>query len=1127
MRTSGRSVRELGLRVVLSDRVEHLLDALVERARARRDPFEPLTVAVPSRLVERRAELAVARGLGIAANLTLTRLPAELEARVAAATRRRVLTSAFVEALVRDVLLTPERLEAPALAPVRAYVEGAGEGASRRASESRACALAARLTRLYATYTRDRPELVRSWIAREAVDAGSLAAWQGALLVEALAPFAGELADLAEGPAAIERSGRNAPLVVLGYSYLSRLEHDLLGAIARHAEVLVLGTTPCAEFWEDAHRRERDDETESSLLASWGTAAREHVAMLDRATEYDATRIFAESSEATRLSRVQASIRERRAVLGATGSDTDDSLVVVRAPSMRREVEVVAGEIWARVHRAARSDAPLRFPDVAVWVPPRARDEYLAHVESVFADAQHIPWSGLDLALRAESRVVDALARLCTLVAEGPSRARLSDVLTHPLVLAGLPGPPSDAAITALIARLGVYFGSNETELPPSYAAGTRAIDLAQAIERLALGQAMLGERSGDARFFERDGAAWLPEDDDLDDATPALVLLLRSLASDVLCARRASMTVAEWARFFVALGESYVVVDEAERAEHRRALFALRSLGGPMLEGGAELECAAACELAMNALDALPATHGASDRGVLVGTLAPHRASDHRLVFVLGLGEGRFPGREPDVGLDLRAGDRRAGEVTTEDRDRLALLEAVVAAREALVLSWVARDEQTGDELAPAHAVNELRAVVPDVPERRPPLRRDVALVEATGDRAIVSASSFPAAEREARARAAGDAERAHFADRATPLADLARELPPSDPRRTWLSLPAIPEAPRSEAGAVVRVTLHELRRFLDCATQAAARRAVGRDDDDAGGTDAEPFELDPLAHADLVRSIVLGAPIDPLLARGVAHGVFPLGAFGDRARSLATVDAARVRAQWRLRPRATTTTVVRFGGGREQDDASHACDPIALGTLPDGRAIELVGTTAPLAGGPDGEPLRFDLASLRVGERARVAQLRFALHGFVDHAALAASTNTARPRRALTLSPRDGTEVILAPVRPELARRWLAGLATELLREPQTAFMPIESVLRVAHLFTTGSGTLDRDLARSIETVRNKWEGGRSQYGPLRDVVKMPAPRAPASIAGRRFSIFFSHLGSRELVQPTKAVP
>ncbi len=1151
------------LRVVFADRVERLWEALAERVRQRRDPFERLVVAMPSRVVERRAELAIARALGIAAAIELTRLPTELEARVQKASGKSILTAPLSEALVRDVLLTPERLADDLLAPVRRYVD---DGVSPRAlRERRACELAARLARLYAAYTLDRPELVTAWLRGER-GPSALAAWQGALLREALAPFDGQLVTLADGIAGIHASSTTpaqdpggAPLVVLGYTYFSRLELALLAAIALRSDVLVLTPTPCAEFWEDATRRTARDEseTESALLASWGTAAREHVAALDAATEYAAERVFAESDESTRLARVQASIRERRVVAPSTSDEQDRSLVLVGAPSLRREVEVVAGEIWARVHRAASTDAPLRFPDIAVWIPSRDRDLYLPQIETIFAEAHDIPWSGVDLALSSRSRVVEALARLVSLVALGPTRAGLLDVLLHPLVLARIPGETSaettnassatPAAIALAIERLGVFFGSEARDVPASYAADPRAIDLEQAIERLALGQMMLGERSGDDRFFERDlggaRARWLPEELDLDGAGASAIVLLRSLAADVGTARTASLPLEGWARFFVALAETYVVAEGPELAEHRRALLALRGLGGPSFEGGAELGCAAACDLALRALESLPAARGASDRGVLVGALGPHRASDHRVVFVLGLGEGRFPSHDAETGLDLRADERRACEVTTVDRDRVALLDAVVAAREALIVSWVARDEQTGDDIAPSHAVNELRSAAGDPSVSRPPLRRDAALLAAAATRdrdAWIAALAFPIAEAEARARTLGDGERAHWAASPLPLADLAQELPLDDARRALLVLEPVPHRPPADTVAPVRVSLDEIRRFLDCPVQGAARRIVGRaDDDDARSTEAEPFDLDERAHSDLVRALVVGAlgvgdsSIASQAARRTAHGAFPLGAFGERARSLASVEAQQLlEALRRVRPRSRASGPTRFGAGREHGDAgTRAFDPIALGTLPDGRPLELVGTTAPLlltGAAENEEPLRFDFGPKRAGERKQVAELRLALHAFVDHAALALGTSGvggARPRRALVLSRASTTEILLEPLRPDLARRWLASLAREIAVEPQTCFMPIESVLRVAYLFAGGSGTLERDLARSIEVVRGpKWEGGRSRYGPVRDATRLPAPSAPARLAGQRFSIFFSHLRSPAIAAPQR---
>lgn len=1155
------------MRVVLSDRIEVLWQALAERVRARPDPFERLVIATPSRVVERRAELWAARSLGIAAALDHQRLSRELEQRVASATGGcRVLDGVRIEALVREVLLTPDRLTHPALAPARRYVDGdtAGESAlgapsvRRALRERRAVELAARLARLYVAYTHDRPELVRAWLGLERASAHTpgtrpelVESWQGALLRTAVALQEGALVSLAEGPALLERAAPGSSLVVLGYSFLTRLEHTMLRAIAAHTDVLVLTPTPCAEFWEDA-RRARDgaraDESESPLLASWGKAAREHVAMLDAATDYASERSFAPSESATRLARLQASIRERRPYESGGDdtrpegtSSTDRSLVRIAAPSRRREVEVVAGEIWARVHAAAAGEHPLAFPEIAVWVPSRDRDLYLPHLEAVFGEARDIPWSGVDLSLAARSRVVEALLRLVQLVLEGPTRSGLLDVLVHPLVLARLPAETDPEAIAAAIDRLGVFFGASARDVPAAYRGDPRAIDLEQGIERLALGEAMLGERSGETRFFERpreDGAGlerWLPEELDLDGGA-SFVVLLRSLCADVSAARAASLPFDAWARFFVALAETYVVAEGAELAELRRALGTLRLLGGPTLEGSAEVSCAIACDLARRALESLPAARGASERGVLVGALGPHRASDHRLVFVLGLGEGCFPSREPETGLDLRAGDRRASEVSTDDRDRLALLEAVVAAREALVLSWVARDEQTGDALAPAHVLSELAEAVPGTPLERPPLRRHVALTEtAPADAASIALLSFPVAEEEARARALGDRERERWSGSRRPLAELERDLEVSDPRREVLHLPAVPARAPDASTSPIRVRIVELQRFLDCPVQAAALRLIAADEDEDEGTkDAEPFDLADRAHADLVRALVVGAlgggerDVERLAALRAAHGQFPFGSFGARARERAREDAERVREELRrTRPRATSATSVRFGAGRESEtDTSRALDPIALGALPSGRVIELVGTTAPLlpaAGGAE-EPLRFDLGRAPSGERKRVAELRWALRAFLDHAALALAPGAAagRPRRALVVSRDRTLEIALAPVRADLARKWLFGLARELVLEPQVELMPIESVLRVAHVFAGASSTLDEELRRSIEVVRGpKWEGGRSKYGPVRDVLTLPAPVSPARLAGARFGLFFAHLRSPEITR------
>src|SRR5439155_2089744 len=119
-------------------------------------------------------------------------------------------------------------------------------------------------------------------------------------------------------------------------------------------------------------------------------------------------------------------------------------------------------------------------------------------------------------------------------------------------------------------------------------------------------------------------------------------------------------------------------------------------------------------CELAGAALGELTLRAGGwLGEGVAVSTLLPMRALPFRAVFVLGLGEGEFPAANRRDALDLRAAGRRPGDVTPAERDRYLFLETLLSARERLVLSYVGRDERTGEELRPSSVVQELLEVL------------------------------------------------------------------------------------------------------------------------------------------------------------------------------------------------------------------------------------------------------------------------------------------------------------------------------------------------------------------------------------------------------------------------------
>ena len=71
-----------------------------------------------------------------------------------------------------------------------------------------------------------------------------------------------------------------------------------------------------------------------------------------------------------------------------------------------------------------------------------------------------------------------------------------------------------------------------------------------------------------------------------------------------------------------------------------------------------------------------------------------------------LGLGEGAFPARDTRDTLDLRLERRQVGDVRASERDKYMFLEVLLSARDALSVSWVARDPHTGDAIPPSPVV-------------------------------------------------------------------------------------------------------------------------------------------------------------------------------------------------------------------------------------------------------------------------------------------------------------------------------------------------------------------------------------------------------------------------------------
>ncbi|WP_052063307.1 exodeoxyribonuclease V subunit gamma [Nitrincola sp. A-D6] len=90
--------------------------------------------------------------------------------------------------------------------------------------------------------------------------------------------------------------------------------------------------------------------------------------------------------------------------------------------------------------------------------------------------------------------------------------------------------------------------------------------------------------------------------------------------------------------------------------------------------------------------------------------TLMPMRAIPFRQVWLLGMNDGAYPRAVRPVDFDLMAQDYRPGDRSRREDDRYLFLEALLAAREKLVVSWVGRSVRDNSVRPPSVLVGQLR---------------------------------------------------------------------------------------------------------------------------------------------------------------------------------------------------------------------------------------------------------------------------------------------------------------------------------------------------------------------------------------------------------------------------------
>ncbi len=886
-----------------AERADVLSDALAEvLAVPPDDPFVPEVVAVHSRGVERwlahqlSARLGAGPGRtdGVCANL---RFP-------------------FPGRLVQDALATatgidaeadpwrPERSAWPLLEVVDAHLGepwlhvlaghlGGATGTDEVAPAERDRRFAAvrHLADLFDRYAVHRPDMVLAWAAGDDLDgAGAPLAddvrWQ-AELWRRLRARVDRPSPAERALVGCERLARDRTIVDLpdrfflfGLTRLPASYLDVLRALATERNVHLMALHPSPVAWG----LEGQGTLHHPLLRAWGRDSQEMGTVIGRrlaetpgARDEHHPLPAIPASEPTLLHRLQDAIRADASLpdpAARAALDPADRSVQVHACHGRaRQAEVVRDAI---THLLA-DDPTLEPRDVVVMCPDI--DELAPLLRAAFdddeGDPRTIPYRLADRSLRQTNPVLGAIAELVALVDSRLTATQVLGFAALPPVRRRFGFADRDLeTLAAWIESTGTRWGLDADHRRPYDLAAVDTGTWDAGLQRLLLGVAMSED---ELRLV--DGVLPL---DDVDSGEVDLAGRFAELVGRLGQAVRSLIEprpLADWMTAIDAAADLLVATRFEDGWQRTQLDRILTEVQDEAAGAGPELRLAEVRDLLADRLRGQPSRAAFRTGDLTMCTLVPMRSVPHRVICLVGLDDGAFPrGGAPD-GDDLLLASRRPGDHDRRAEDRQLLLDAVLAARDALVVTYDGHDPRTNEPLPPAVPVHELLDVI------------DATVVTADGRPARAAITQHhPLQPSDRRCFVPGALRTGGpwgFEPRllagAVSAAGRREPVPPFLPPG---GLPPVHDAVIA-VDDLVAVVLHPTRAFLRQRLGLSLQRYDDRP------ADALAIDLDALERWEvgerILQALLDGADVDAVCAAELARGQLPPGDIGRRA--LATV--------------------------------------------------------------------------------------------------------------------------------------------------------------------------------------------------------------------------------------------
>jgi exodeoxyribonuclease V gamma subunit len=704
----------------ISNRTENLLRhlAAVIGAGGRPHPFAQEVFLIQSRGMERMISQAMASEFRSWCNFRYL-LPLAFFADIAGRLGMQITPDGFdrgvlawrIEALLR-------RLEGDTFRPLLGYMQGRNAGLKR-------FQLAGRLADVFDQYQIWRPDMLSGWDAGRLSSTHPSEPWQMALwqLLGAQAaedvPHRGIL--LRQVIASLQGGGDFAGLLperisVFGLHSMPQLFLDYLQALAAHCDVHLYLLSPCRHYWGDIDSRRKrlrsrleqiekgiaveatqEERERHPLLASLGWQGRDFQEMLlntvDFELEFKSFEDPAEGPAPTLLQRLQSDLLQDSADSGRQATD-DGSILFVSCHSRLREVQVLKDHILDQLHR----NPTLELREIIVMAPDI--QDYAPLIPAIFDDIQH---SIADRSLRGQNGTLEAFLHFLSLFDGRFGWVEVLDLLKNEAVHPGFDLSAADLDnlqhwVTDAGIRWGLSGGQRRETGLPDFVENSWSAGLA----RLLMGYAI------DTDEFV-DGILPYTAIEGVEARALGGLCRFIGIVEQAQADFGHNRSLSQWSALFIGFAELlFGTGGDEDLLEVRQILLALGETCGGFHSDPVELQVVRAW--IEQAAQERKASSGFLKGSLTFCSMLPMRSVPFRLVCLLGLNDREFPRNDLYATFNLMAPPRsRPGDRSFRLDDRYQFLEAVLAARTTLYISFIGRSIRSNAVIPPSVVVTEL----------------------------------------------------------------------------------------------------------------------------------------------------------------------------------------------------------------------------------------------------------------------------------------------------------------------------------------------------------------------------------------------------------------------------------